>query len=272
MNYSEKGVTIRPPSTANLMIDSADRNAGTWGNFTISRPQSLFNGFFTRLGVTEVVLEWGEPNVNLADSIIITVDGTDYEFGGTPEFYTVAELLDVLVAFLKNENIPNIGTSWEIDTTQNVVLRNTNNYDFIIGDTPLARKLFGSPLPTPPTDAWPVLNPDLRPYRYIDIVSTQLTYNQDLKDASTALKVRDVLCRWYFCWDNPPQLDAYGFPILMGYTPFYVRRIFNPPKQIKWDSIQPLGQISFEVYDNAGDLIKTADANNFLMTIQASEN
>jgi len=61
----EKAVTIRYPATANLMIDSSDRNTtrnpSAW-DFQITKNQSIQNGFFTRVGTTEVVLEWCEPN------------------------------------------------------------------------------------------------------------------------------------------------------------------------------------------------------------------
>jgi hypothetical protein len=34
----------------------------------------------------------------------------------------------------------------------------------------------------------------------------------------------------------------------MGYTAFWLRRIFNPPKQIRWSAEQPIGQLDFQVY------------------------
>ena len=78
------GQTIRPPSTALLTVDSEDRfpdyptkrqtlgqyaagdlvyNASPY-YFTISKNESLMNGFFTRLAVTEVVFPWSIPNIN----------------------------------------------------------------------------------------------------------------------------------------------------------------------------------------------------------------
>ena len=275
MNYSEKGVTIRQPSTANLMIDSVDRgNQGTWGNFTISKKQSLFNGFFTRLGVTEVVLEWCQPNIiaGYNDVFSITVAGTPYTVTVPEGLYTVEDLLDKLVTLLDAAAIPSIAATWQIDVIDGLVyLLNTNSINFVVNITPLT---LGLGIAGNSSTAGAVLIdcPDIRIYRYIDITSAQLTYNQDLKDASTAEIVRDVLCRWYFAWDTPPALDGYGFPILMGYTKFVVRRLYNPPKQIKWDTSQPVGQISFEVYDDDGLLITLPYDNNFLMTVQASEN
>jgi hypothetical protein len=106
-------------------------------------------------------------------------------------------------------------------------------------------------------------------------VSEDLTYAQDLKDSSTQIINRDVIVRWYFSDDTPEQLDAYGFPILMGYTQFSRRRLYNPPKQIKWDRDLPLGNLRFTLYDQDGNLPFTrvpSDSTNWLMTLQLSEN
>ena len=272
-------VTIRQPATANLMVDSKDRSSGTFSNFTITRPNSILNGFFNRIGTTEVVLEWNTPNIGTfyGDTITITVVGDV----GSPHtltipegFYTVSQAFAVLVEELNALAIA--GQTWTFtQTTPGVYSLASGDSDFAIANTPLAVKM---DLYHPEYDALParpVYSPDLRPYRYLDFISRTLTYNQDLKDASTALNVRDVLCRWYFTWDTPPTLDADDFPIYMGYTQFAVRRTFSPPKQIRWDNIQPVGQLSFEIYDDTGNLLNpTIDGfkNNFLMTLQVSEN
>jgi hypothetical protein len=117
--------------------------------------------------------------------------------------------------------------------------------------------------------------PDLRPTRFIDFVCSQLTYPQQLKDATTQQQTRDVLCRFYFAEDSPENYDEYGFPILMGYTRFVRRRIFNPPKYIKWDNNLPVGNLSFQVYGDDGNLLDGTEVNkernNWLMTLQLQE-
>jgi hypothetical protein len=57
----------------------------------------------------------------------------------------------------------------------------------------------------------------------------------------------------------------------MGYTPFCIRRIFNPPKQIQWQTNVPIGQMAFQLYDDRGELAKVDEITDFLMTLQASE-
>lgn len=276
-------VTIRQPATANLMVDSADRSEGTWGNFQITRQQSILNGFFNRIGVTELVLEWGEPNIGDNDQeFTITVGGTEVNAAIVPgEFYTVEKAIDYIkeavTAALAAEAAPLNTYTYEYNSQfpQGFWVSDGGApaapVPHTISVTPLVEKL-GILSAAANQNYHALVNPDLRLYRYIDIVSQQLTYNQDLKDAATTEIVRDILARWYFAYDNQTNLDAYGFPILMGYEPFVLRRIFSPPKQIRWDNIQPVGNLTFQVYDDAQQQILTDDLNNFLMTLQVSEN
>jgi len=241
------------------------------------------NGFFTRIATTEVVLEWCIPNIEtgVSDNIIVDISGATVVDNAlniqvSEGFYTVEDMLDSLVAELNASNTA--GCSFSVKNVSGFIYIDCSGGQFRIDTaTPLSTTLFSSALnPT-------VYQPDhlisecadLRLYRYIDFVSSQLTYNQDLKDNSTATYNRDVLCRWYMAWDDQPQYDAYGFPILMGYKKFVLRRLFNPPKQIRWNNTQPLGNIAFQVYDNTGALLQNASGtgvSNWLMTLQFSEN
>jgi hypothetical protein len=264
------------------MIDSIDRTSvaassfSLADNFIIQKNQSILNGFFHRIATTEVVMDWKLANINGGGDNTLTVQvvaigSPIYTVSLEPGFYTVAEALDDLVVEL---NAAGTGLTWSINTgTGGDVYLAIASGAFTVLDSPLASRLGLR-------DVTPLLavvdNPDLRKYNYVDFVSEQLTYNQQLKDASTARKERNVLCRWYMSWDNPPTLDTYGFPILMGYTEFNVRRIFSPPKQIRWENNMPVGQLAFQVYGDTGNLLGndvTLNPRNFnwLMTLQVSE-
>lgn len=302
---NEKATVIRYPSTANLMLDSADRpdpastaTGQSAFDFQISKTNSIMNGFFTRIGTTEVVLEWCEPNITTGnDSMIVDVSGTGANtfnntlIGYVPSgiFSTVEAVLDELVDSLNvDSGIQGAGVTFEVvnDSPGRAGIRIQS------GDPGVFRIL-----PSDNTDTWlpdqlgiykssytttgaPTIYvdcPDLRLYRYLDFTSSQLTYNQDLKDTTTSPIARDVLCRWYMAWDTPPEVDAYGFPILMGYTPFTLRRLFNPPKQIKWDPRQPIGNLAFQVYGGTpfgqinAPIVQNDVRSNWLMTLQVSE-
>lgn len=307
----DKGVTIRPPATANLMVDSADRNPvldlsgidiSSPFDFTITRNQSLIQGFFNRIGTTEVVLEWYGDNVSsqLNNNTFAVQDSSGVTHTVTLPLsgaYTVQQTLDYIVYGLNNTAVPPI-TGYTFAIIGNNGLRQLANtaglpprfFRIMPGKLATQLDLWDLNIPSPLAPGFRIKNPDLRPHRYLDFTSEQLTAVQEVKDASTQPQVRDVLCRFYFADDAPNQLDSYGFPILLGYTPFVQRRLFNPPKQIKWDNNTPVGgYLRFTVYDDMGNIpngtrlfqivanTTTTFATyptdtNWLMTLQLSEN
>ena len=283
MNSAQVGTQIRYPSVANLMIDSADRGTAytsPW-NFQIVKKQSLFNGYFTRIGATEVVLEWNNPNIvaGVNDKLAFTIEAvgaqpTSLEVtigGGFGGYFTVADVLNACVSAL---NKATAAGRFAVVTVSGIAGINdtgaTQPADISVADSPLKTQMglaasSGTPFLSP-------FDPDLRPYRYLDFVSDQLTYNQNVKDATSNLREQSVLVRWYFAYDNPTPADEYGFPILMGYEPFCLRRLYNPPKQIAWENNMPIGQVGFQVYGNDGTLVQDTASSNWLMTLQISEN
>lgn len=282
---NEKATPIRYPSTANLMVDSADRNTAVYPtakDFLITKNQSMMNGFFTRVGTTEVVMEWNTPNVNDTTGLFTyTVAGLVNQFT-LSGYYTAEELIDAIV--VECNKFTATGVTWTADplTGAGALFTLTGGVDGqswtltagilekLVGFNPIVG-FFGDAGPTKSTFFVLSSGADLRPARYLDIVCNQLTNNQSVKDGSTAPHARDVLCRWYFDYENQNPTDKYGFPILMGYAPFYVRRIFNPPKQIQWQTNVPIGQMSFQLYDDAGNIANINEKTNYLMTLQASE-
>lgn len=301
MDIPETGVQIRTPSTANLMIDSVDRQNYQAGvalppfanSFLINKTNSILNGFFNRIATAEVVLEWFVPNFaasanNLGFDVDISGAGASTGTGAfaytiNPGYYNQAQLLRALLPKLTSAGgaiTPAI--TWTIAPLANqagcVITPSSDVWIALSGPvaTLLGFNLGPAPggyfLATAANGIVVNIVADLRRIRYLDFVSAQLTYNQELKDSATNVVSRDVLCRWYMAYDNPPQLDEFGFPILMGYTGFVLRRLFSPPKNIKWDPRQPVGQLSFEVYADNNQLAPFNFNSNWLMTLQVSEN
>jgi hypothetical protein len=252
MERQDNGVTIRNPSTANLLVDSTDRTTASSANFTIARPNSILNGYFHRLGVAEVILNYGIPNVSAAagnNAFTFTVGATNYPIQLTTGSFTVASLLDTLIIAM---NAQGSGVTFSLTIVSSGTRAITGTGAFTIQPTLLAQELNLTPggvAPTPAT-SFNVVNPNLLPYNYLDFVCNDLTYNQSLKDATTTNTVRDVLYRWYLAWDGPVPLDAYGYPINQGYVQFNARRILPFPKQIRWENNMPVGNLSFSVYAN----------------------
>jgi len=285
MNLENPGVDIRLPSTANLLVDSADRNTANYpnaNNFQIVKTNSILNGYFTRVGTTEVVLEYNTPNVYLGQYFVQYNTNLGQEGLIIPDgFYTVEELINLLVEGLNGYTaIQHLAWAATATIGGGATLTPTTSggpaptYWTLAG--PLIGLLFGttpvgSTLSVTPSVSTTTAAIDLRPFRYLDICAPSLTYAQDLKDASTANFVRDVLVRWYFDYDQPVALDGYGYPILMGYKPFYLRRTYSPPKQSQWKNNLPIGNLTFQVYGNDGQLANITTDTNFLLTLQVSE-
>lgn len=284
---TKEGLVTRPPATANLMVDSADRSSGmsAW-DFQITRNQALANGFFTRIGTTEVVLEWCEENIQsetatyeATNNIVVDISGTGLVFNQSVSipsgFYNVEDALDALAQELTDLSGTS-GVHFQVTLTPGgqPYLEAIGGQFRIVEVTWLSERLQLGVTPGLLPGIIIYGCPDLRRYRYLDFVCNQLTYNQNLKDTSTSLNNRDVLCRWYMAWDGEPNYDAYNQPILMGYTKFTTRRIFNPPKQIMWDKIQPIGNLAFQVYGDDGYIVDdtTSGDSEWLMTLQLSEN
>lgn len=281
MERARQGVQTRVPATANLMLDSTDRTAGASAdNFIISKNNSILNGFFHRIAPTEVVLDWGVPNISSAlgnNTFTVTVATIPYTVTLVNGFYTIAQALDALEAAL-NAVVP--GTPFIINNINPAAVYLTSSVPFTADLTTRLAQQLNLVLSAVPA-GYRVLNPDLRVFTYLDFVSSQLTYNQELKDTTTASSDKNVLLRWYFAFDDVGAVafDQYGFPILQGYKQFVNRRVFDYPKQIRWNSAQPLGQLSFEVYGSDDRLVSasvplSATGNQFdwLMTLQVSEN
>lgn len=314
----DKAVTIRYPATANLMIDSMDATTGAStnpGRLQFLSRQAFQNGFFTRVGVTEFCLQYNIPN-------IVGTDLSGYQFAcdvsGTSSgnilrvpngFYTIAEFIDAIAASMDASGLfgtVSVEENFMTPQGQNsgqVAIYATGGFRFSstqpqtnlsLGLTSLLGVSLGGPFSTykrigidpnaSPGWVWP---------RYLDFVSNQLTYPQDLKDSNTTPTPYDVLLRWYFSLtDGLPILDKYGYPIPYGAEPINERRLFNPPKQIKWDSNLPLGNFTIDVlYQLDGvtlsspsavseliDQIATitgktkASMLSYMMTLQLSEN
>jgi hypothetical protein len=245
----DKAVTTRVASTAMLSVDSLDRvqtnNAQSSSNFIINKAESLFNGFFNRIAMTEIVLDWCIPNVSEYlenNEFTVTVGGTTITIDVPDGTYTIAECIDTIVALLNAPGPGGFGAGtfrvedrtgavWVPGTSIGLAfLATTGGGNFTITPTNLSQAMGIDG--TVANSQFPFICPKLLPYYYIDFVSPQLTYNQDLKDNTTSVVTRDTLYRWVFAYDNASvtPLDKYGYPILQGYKSFVARRYLSFPE------------------------------------------
>jgi hypothetical protein len=274
----ERATPIREPSTANLLIDSIDRTDGVGSaDFTITKKQNILNGFFTRLAVVEVVLDWCIPNVNPVfknDVLPYQVGANTYSITIPESHYTIARLLNTIKTELNVQSIAEgLGITWSVTGNVNddgyaTLSASGDEVSFPVSPLQtqlnLASEIFGND--------FPVNCPAVLPITYLDFTCDQLTYNQELKDEATNLTTRNTLYRWVFAWDGPAPTDSLGYPIFQGYLPFRVRRYLAFPKQVRWETNMPIGQLNFQVYDSQGELVPTYTGEmEWNMLLQVSE-
>jgi hypothetical protein len=306
----DRAVTIRPSSTAVFAVDSADRYASVVDaaagitspyDFSITRKQSLLNGFFKRIAVTEVVFPYSIPNVNKQTNVILISydEGAEQTITLTEGFYSPPALAALLQAGIIAATA-NAGITVTYNSTGQFVIDATAGHTLQLFD-PVSNDvnaftifdLLGG------TDAWLATPARIQVGRstrarftdFVDIVSPQLTYNQNLKDGSTDPIVRDVLCRVYIEDETSPVIPVYqtaapAGPVMSassvaipGTYPFTIYRKFSMPKQIMWDNSQPIGNLTFQVYDSRGTLLSANSTvmpdykcPDWRMTLLVSEN
>lgn len=282
----EDTITVRPSSTALFCVDSEDRyntydqrrTAPTFP-FTMSivRNQSLLNGFFKRVALTEFRMFWTLPNIHQAwgnNTLTWNTGGTAYTTTIPDGFYDLATLMATIQDLIRTApsgSIAGFLASANVDGT--TTYSGAGTAFFFPRPTSAVKTLYDM-LNLPTTSAVTGVSAgvaNLKSTDYVDIVCSQLTYNQKLKDGSSAAFNRDIVERIYLddttkslaryntnlfdASGNPagfqaPQYDVTDFT--NGSTPFIIYRQFSLPKQIRWEDIQPLGNLTFELYDDQG--------------------
>lgn len=309
----DRAITIRPSSTSIFGVDSSDRYAslqaksnGTISpyNFNIQKNESLLNGFFSRIALTELVFPYYVPNINVKTDYI---QFNDNGSGFAPQlmfpitgFYSPQEMAATMETQLQ---IATGNVGFTVTYAYGRFTFKTNNADTIAFDRgnyvdPGAKinefQLFDllnfgpSNKISATTQVSGVTR--CRYTEYIDIVCSALTYNQDLKDASSDPIVRDTIARIYLEDEDDKVIPVWNsntneviMPTdyqLPGTYPYTIHRQFTQPKQIKWNKSQPIGNLKFEVYDDKGVILSALQGPtipdytlpDWRMTLLVSEN
>lgn len=321
-----QGQVFRPSSTALLTIDSADRFrnraderaavAGTLNSnvspydFTITKNESIMNGFFTRLAVSEVVMPWPFTNVNNRTNSIKLF----YQPGGAGPileetiglpngFYRPSQIATAMETAVQ-AYVPTFSMVYSPVSAPGEPSYAPMCFEYGTGSA--TKVAFGPMTPGTPgvypfddqtTQLFDLLgfsvldggtlsttatgNSTLcQDVRYVDIVCPQLIYNQALKDTSSQRTVYDSLCRVYLAdaGSSIPGNVAPEDPLFCppGCAPTVVYHDFAQPKQIQWQPNQPVpGYLQFKVFDDNGvplSSIGNLTSLNWSMTLLVSEN
>lgn len=296
INNAEVGsaVSIRPSATALFTVNSADRfgtiadkrdadlSVSSPYDFTIRKKESLLNGFFTRMGVTEVSFPFALPNVagsttklgivyNIGAGLVSTIF-TDFGF------FTPSEIAAALQVFIRaiDASFATATVTYGANGSPQFIIQ--TNSASLIGFQPVAQNPTNFNFDRNQIQMYDMLGMNnfndasvagattvtgystyFQKYQYLDIVSTLMTGNQNLKDSTTAPIDRNILCRLYVDYENSynvPASDPLFAPA--GTTPMTIYRKFPVPKFVQWDVKQPIGQLNFQVFSQDGVLIQNS--------------
>jgi len=281
-------------------------------NFKISKNESLMNGFLTRLAVTEIVFPYAVPNVNIKTQTIKVVFTPA---GGPPAPAPVVTTITLPIGFYNPHDLASametaviaagggalagftmtygdntqprfaydLGSSTAVGVWFEPMAWGSDEYPYPLTTKQLFFLLGFTQLNTVSATSGYGEYTLCQYTRYVDIVCSQLTYNQPLKDTMSQPIARDILCRLYldqisgaFNANTKPASDPDFTPT--GCVPFTIYRNFTSPKQINWTPNQPVpGSIVFQVFDDSGALLSEIDnfdtgSMDWSMTLSVTEN
>lgn len=290
------GVPIRNPSTALLTIDTRDRvkydlatgyriDTTSPNQVYINKQQSLLNGFFTRLALTEINMQWNIPNViesgpckNNTLLLEAGAAGTttpvtaSYTLELAQGFYTPRELADAVELALNTDNALG-STAWVCTWSERtnafelspdggagaaffrVRPQNANAQDDLCN-------LMG--FSYPPQQFSNILEGSFASMQYtpyVDIVSQNITKKQNVNDnSSSTVTGQNLLARVYIAQDGVTVVRDRTVPAspqeadcsLVGVRPFNLYRKYDAPKQIFWDTDEFINVVDLRLVDYKG--------------------
>jgi hypothetical protein len=282
-----KGVDIRPPATAILTINSADRynpitarynnpaNGAPYtltspADFTINVPQNIMNGSFTRVAVTNLIynLTWLPFTPATAYFYI------NWQPGGTGA--VTQYLISTQTSFTNPVGTgtvvaSNIQTAVRAATGSTTFTFTQTNYTFLgaSGNTDkfyfsrwtsssgptiiTAFELLGlNPQQILATSQQGILTYQVYRSQYVDIICESITANQMVRDGSTNGNQKTLLARVYIAGENVLSGTGGQFttqPVVFVKSP-------PNPKQISWPANQPIGgTLRIQVLDDRGNVL-----------------
>lgn len=295
MFHDQPAITQRQPVTCYFVMDSNDRNDANssienvissadrqpWNDFRLQKPAPLLDGFAKRIGISEINFTWAIPNITPRNNVMQIVGagmpGGAYTLTVPAGFYTAAELVTAINTDLSN-NVTNypvfsysssqgVFTITPNASNNNLQIRTSasQTYPQYVEAANLAKTMGFSfaQLNNTFTAAAPLTGSmtKLQYTAYVDITSSKLNYNSEIKDGSSARKsVGDQVCRVY-CAD---EISPANMATLPGTRPFQIHRQFTNPKYVKWNPQSMLDWVDIQVFDEWGNFVYIPPATSLL--------
>lgn len=281
-------LTVDSADRQRFTADGFRDDASPVNNLYINRGQPTLQGYFTRIALTELNMKWAIPNVNAYNNTFTVFVEAIYTGGYEGEitctitegFYTPTQLATALATALNttaqaapynilpadflwnvrynpveqggNTNsfvIENVAGVFPANNPFTIIPKNVGSRDDLLnlmgfsglpeGVSPKFYGSFASMLYTP----------------YFDIVSSQLTKKQQVRDNSTSFTTgQNLLARIYIAPDGIQVVPSTESSIL-GCRPFTIYKEFKIPKQIFWDTKEFLNVIDLQLIDYKGNIL-----------------
>ncbi len=299
------GMSVRPPASAFLCIDSEDRYANgqqeiTTGffnrlnnaaanpgnDFSIQKRQPLLYGIFKRVGMVQLQMQYRAPTIAFGknDTFILDISGVgDVNVVLTQGYYTATTLaaeIQSSVLALPGTPIPGFTCTYDAQYGGFTCAQGAGTVQFrfadvlstdpdvyIVNRTLLTLGVQQGNLTTYATTQF-LGTPNLLYTRYIDIVSQRLAKFQRVKDADTlSTNKSNVLTRVYLTAPNTRSDPSTTCgPLDICVDP-------NTPKHSMWSVDEAIYELDFQLFDEYGDLLYWAPEYNteFQVTLLASE-
>jgi hypothetical protein len=295
------GMSVRPPASAFLCIDSEDRYANGQNNpllaaenrvlfgasnpgnsFSIQKRQPLLYGIFKRVGLVQTQLFYRAPTIvaNKNDEFVIDISG-----GGTfnvnldEGYYDASGLaahIQAQVLALTGPPIPGFVCQYDPQYGGLVMSQGAGTVQFAfntggpqgddINRTNITLGVQQGNLNYATTHF--LGTPQLLYTRFVDIVSSRLAKFQRVKDADTlATNKSNIVTRIYLTAPNTRSDPS----VVCG--PLDICVDPNTPKHSMWSVDEAIYELDFQLYDEYGELLYWAPEYNteFQITLLASE-
>lgn len=291
------GQAIRMPATALLTVDTADQRQTDADNYIvqpynpnvvyINKQKNLIEGYFTRIALTEINLNWNTPNViaaqpwanntltlQLGANIGPGVPTDSKTISISENFYSPKLLADAVQTALNAGSGTFGSTTWRVlysDRFNSFQIQNVSGtipFRVFVNNRGAKDDLCNlMGLSGAPSSFNLVLNGGFAPMcytPYIDIISNQLTKKQNIRDAGTSAVTGNALLNRVYLnqdgfnirYDNstvaPPQVVDTN---ILGCQPFTYHQEFRSPKQIYWDTKEFINVIDIELRDYKGRVL-----------------
>jgi hypothetical protein len=270
--------------------------SGTVYDINIYKNQQLFSGAVQRVALTEINMPWVCPNVNEYNNVLYLTPeiGDEFEMTLSTGFYTPEELANAIESVL-NGAVVFGSSSWVVSYNDNLPINiinfksfkilNNDDKKFKINPKYGQSKGYGTNLDGSKvlrTDTLATMtglagnNPIIAPgatsqfsstwiggyasmlyTTYIDIVSSILCKNQNVRDTSTSnFTGQNILARIYIAPEGYTKTENEdGSSNILGTRPFHLHYNFPVPKEIQWNQDEFLPSCNIRIQDMFGNVL-----------------